>query len=75
MSRFSTLNYLINSYQSGKKEAELFQSLEFGLDKMKNSDELGFEPSQKSIHAILNFASQYEVLKSATTGNVELNLN
>ncbi len=74
MSKFSTLNYLINSYYAGKKEVEILH--------LDNSDELdvdfnsiGFEPSQSSIDAILNFASQLEVLKSGNVGNIELNLN
>jgi len=76
MSKLSTLNYLINSYQAGKKEIELFQfhdrySETFNLD----DDQFGFEPSQNSINAILNFACQYEVLQSCKTGNIELNLN
>lgn len=73
MSKLSTLNYLINSYQAGKKEVELFQysSENYNLD----LDQPEFEPSAKSVDAILNFASQYEVLKSCHTGDIELNLN
>ena len=76
MSKFSTLNYLINSYQAGKKEIELFQ-LSIGISESYNLDfdQIGFEPTQSSIDAILNFASQYEVLQSPKTGNIELNLN
>jgi hypothetical protein len=75
MSKFSTLNYLFNSYQAGKKEVEsLFLS-----DQFENNDwNLGIEeqePSQSCIDAILSFASQCEVLKSDRTGNIELNLN
>lgn len=75
MSRFSTLNYLINSYYAGKKEVEIFQTNEKNIETEANFDQFGFEPSTDSITEILNFASQYEVLKSAKTGNVELNLN
>ena len=74
MSKFSTLNYLINSYYAGKKEVEILHlnnSAEFDDDFNQN----GFEPSQSSINAILNFASQLEVLKSGNVGNIELNLN
>ena len=73
MSKFSTLDYLINSYQAGKKEVELFQfaSENYNFD----FDQMGFEPSQSSVDAILNFAFQYEVLQSHKTGNIELNLN
>ncbi|MFA5326598.1 MAG: hypothetical protein WC384_02280 [Prolixibacteraceae bacterium] len=75
MSKFFTLNYLINSYCNGKNELE---SLQVGVTDFNNAMDfsaVGYEPSQKSIDAILNFASQYEVLKSAKTGNIELNLN
>lgn len=76
MSKLSTLNYLINSYQAGKKEVELFQlSEEVSENDMLELDQIGFEPSQNSIDAILNFASQYDVLRSEKTGNIELNLN
>jgi hypothetical protein len=76
MSELSTLNYLINSYQAGKNEVELFQfSDETSKNYQLNTDQFGFEPSQNSIQAILNFASQYEVLQSRKTGNIELNLN
>ncbi len=74
MSKFSTLNYLINSYYASKKEVEILHlnnSVEFDDDFNQN----GFEPSQSSINAILNFASQLEVLKSGNVGNIELNLN
>jgi hypothetical protein len=76
MSKFSTLNYLINSYQAGKKEVELFQfAAENSEDYNLDFDQIGFEPSQSSIEAILNFASQCGVLQSSKTGNIELNLN
>jgi hypothetical protein len=72
MSKFSTLNYLINSYQAGKKEFEL---IEFNENYDMDIDQIGFEPSLSSIDAILSFASQYEVLESQKTGKIELNLN
>jgi hypothetical protein len=76
MSKFSTLNYLINSYQAGKKEIELFQfSEEVSENYILDFDQEEFEPSNNSVNAILNFASQYDVLFSEQTGNIELNLN
>ena len=75
MSRFSTLNYLIFSYYSGRKEVESLQNVVSVSDNAMYSDEMEFEPSLKSINAILNFASQCEVLKSKNAGNIELNLN
>jgi hypothetical protein len=76
MSKFSTLNYLINSYQAGKKEVELIQlSEELSENDMLYLDQSGLEPSQSCVNAILNFAAQYDVLHTEQTGNIELNLN
>ena len=73
MSKLSTLNYLISSFNAGIKEVEVISSI---LTKTSvSTDESEFEPSETSIQAILSFASQYNVLKSANTGNIELNLN
>ncbi len=74
MSKFSTLNYLINSYYAGKRDVEILQDNDCDEFSM-NLDQFGFEPSQSSIDAILSFASQLEVLKSGNVGNIELNLN
>jgi len=74
MNKFSTLNYLINSYNDGKKEVEVLQKIEFEELEM-DGEEYWFEPSQSIIDAILSFASQLEVLKSGNVGNIELNLN
>jgi acetolactate synthase small subunit len=73
MSKLSTLNYLINSYNAGANEVEM-QFLDLA-DSSKNTEQFEFEPSQKSIDAILSFASQYRVMESAKTGSIELNLN
>jgi hypothetical protein len=73
MSKLSTLNFLINSYQTGIKEVEILQ---YNIhERTACDDQVGFEPAQSSIDVILNFASQYEVIKTKGTGNVELNLN
>jgi len=76
MSKFSTLDYLINSYYAGKKEVEILR-MNSNDDEIFNMNiyQMEFEPSQKSIDSILSFASQYDVLKSKNTGNIELNLN
>jgi hypothetical protein len=76
MSKLFTLNYLISSYQAGKKEVELIQLDGDNAENYDvNFDQIGFEPSLSSIEAILNFASQYEVIQSRQTGTIELNLN
>lgn len=74
MSKFSTLNYLINSYYAWQKEVEILQSFDYNEFSM-DFNQFEFEASQSSIDAILNFASQFEVLKSEHVGNIELNLN
>jgi len=74
MSKFSTLNYLINLYYAGKKEVEILH-LNDSVESDDDFNQRGFEPSQSSIDAILNFASQLEVLRSGNIGNIELNLN
>lgn len=73
MSKFSTLNFLINSYNAGKKEVE--DTVSSFDDWDMDMDQFGYEPSQSCIDAILDFASQFEVLKSGNVGNIELNLN
>lgn len=76
MSKLSTLNFLVNSYDAGKKEVEILRCVGCPSYLFDTSSELDkFEPSQSSIDAILNFASQYEVVNSRSTGNIELNLN
>ncbi|MGE5395758.1 MAG: hypothetical protein ACM3P1_13530 [Candidatus Saccharibacteria bacterium] len=77
MNKISTLNYLINSYKAGVAEAKLYR--EYPVEDCEESilkrNYTEYEPSQHSIDAILNFASQYEVMPSRNTGPVELNLN
>jgi len=76
MNKFFTFNYLISSYWAGKGKVTSFQhpTKHFG-DCTLDINQIGFEPSQSSMDAILNFASQYEVLNSHQTGTIELNLN
>ncbi len=76
MSKLSTLNFLVNSYYAGKKEVEILQYVGYpSVIFDTNSDLDTFEPLQSSIDAILKFASQYEVVNTRRTGNIELNLN
>jgi hypothetical protein len=76
MNKFFTLNYLISSYRAGKGKVKSVQHPvgHFG-DRSLDINEIGFEPSQRSMDAILNFASQYDVLHSHQSGSIELNLN
>ena len=76
MSKFSTFNFLISSYHDGNKEIEQLQFPECDSeDYSLYLDQIEFEPSARSVDAILNFASQYEVLQSEKTGDIELSLN
>jgi len=76
MSKLSTLNYLVNSYYAGKKEVRILQLNGFATENFAtDTDQIEFEPSQNSIDAILNFASQCGVINSTNAGNIELNLN
>ena len=76
MNKLSTFNYLISSYQAGKGKLKSFQTPtgDFG-DCTLDINQIGFEPSQSSMDAILSFVSQYEVLHSQHVGSIELNLN
>jgi hypothetical protein len=77
MNKIFTLNYLINSYNAGVAEAKMY--CEYPVEDCEESilkrNYTEYEPSQRSIDAILNFASQYEAMPSNNTGYVELNLN
>lgn len=75
MSRFSTFNFLINSYYAGMKELDFLQDPDTVFNDVMNAEEVGFEPSKDCLDAVMSFASQYEVLKSESTGTIELNLN
>jgi tRNA U55 pseudouridine synthase TruB len=77
MNKIFTLNYLINSYKAGVAEVKLYSEYpaEDCEENILKNKHIEYEPSQRSIDAILNFASQYEVISSRNTGPVELNLN
>lgn len=77
MNKNFTFNYLINSYKSGIAEVKQYNYYPAGdrEESILNIDHSEFEPSQRSIDAILNFASQYDVIQSRHSGPVELNLN
>lgn len=76
MNKLFTLNYLISSYRAGKGEVEFLQHPAIDFEECNwDLNRMVFEPSQSSMDAILNFASQYEVLHSHQVGTIELNLN
>ena len=77
MSKFFTLSFILNAYRPGqKKTTQKLQSDSFDDEVyLQLLDENGFEPSKRSVDAVLNFARQYEVYESETTGSIELSMN
>lgn len=70
MKKHSTLIYFVNKFQiKGSSHHEVENVIENKLTKME------LEPSERSIENILNFAQSYEVLKTESTGHVEMILN
>ena len=69
MKKHSTLIYLVNNFQleSTQRKVDVFS--EDSLTTME------FEPSERSIKNILDFARSYEVLETKSTGQVEMILN
>lgn len=70
MKKHSTLIYLVNSFYAEKKTRDrVDNAIEKSLTTME------FEPSERSIENILDFAQSYEVLETKSTGYVEMILN
>lgn len=70
MQDYSTLIYFVNNFHNDLPSAEAVGS--------KSEDALtgmDFEPSERSIKNILDFARSYDVMESESTGYVEMNLN
>lgn len=76
MTNYSTLIYFVNKFQSEENAGHLSQLDEF-IDEFLESmpEEVEFEPSDKVIGNILNFARSYDVCKTENAGYVEMNLN
>ncbi|NOR73565.1 MAG: hypothetical protein GQ525_00240 [Draconibacterium sp.] len=70
MKKHSTLIYLVNNFQAdAETQSRVDDVIENELTAME------FNPSERSIENILNFACSYEVLETESTGYVEMNLN
>ncbi len=70
MQDYSTLIYFVNNFQKDLHTTEqVSKGLEESLTKMD------FEPSERSLKNILDFARSYDVLETESTGYVEMNLN
>lgn len=70
MRKISTLIYFVSKVQSSlnKGYRERWESSHVGC-------EGGFEPSERSVQRILDFARSYETIETQTAGYVELVLN
>ncbi len=73
MRNYSTLIYLVNSFQSEFNQNSLIETSINGNSEMMSKKEEG--PSDQTIENILNFSRSYEVCKTEKAGYVELNLN
>lgn len=70
MKKYSTLIYLVNNFQAEEAiQNRVGNVIENELTAME------FNPSERSIENILNFARSYEVLETESTGYVEMILN
>ena len=73
MGNYSTLIYLVNSFQSEFKSDNLIEtSINSTPKKMSKAPDA---PSDRIIDNILNFSRSYEVYETEKAGYVELNLN
>ena len=73
MRNYSTLIYLVNSFQLDLNHLSLIETnINRNPDTMITKNE---GPSERIVENILNFARSYEVYKTKKTGYVVLNLN
>lgn len=70
MKKHSTLIYLVNSFQTE-------ETTQIRVDNVSENEltAMEFNPSERSIENILNFARSYEVLETESSGYVEMILN
>jgi len=73
MRNYSTLIYLVSSFQSELNHLSLIETSINSTSEPILKAEVA--PSDKTIENILNFARSYEVCKTEKAGYVELNLN
>lgn len=75
MRNYSTLIYLVNSFQS-KTESNQVNLIEASINSfLAAMSEAEKVPSDRVIENILNFARSYEVYETENAGYVEMNLN
>lgn len=72
MQDYSTLMYFVNNFQDDLVSIPA-KVIDYNLgDSITKMD---FEPSERSVKNILEFARSYDVLETESTGYVEMNLN
>ncbi|MCY1719182.1 hypothetical protein OU798_02445 [Prolixibacteraceae bacterium Z1-6] len=71
MQDYSTLMYFVNNFQ--KKLGS--KTNDFDLNVEDSLATVAFEPSERSIKNILDFARSYDTLETESAGYVEMNLN
>jgi len=70
MKKHSTLIYLVNNFQTGESTTNRVD------DVIGNQlTAMEFEPSERSIENIMNFARSYKVIETESTGYAEMILN
>lgn len=72
MQNYSTLIYFVNNFQN---DVDVSKSDLVGNGFENSLAKMDFEPSERTIKNILDFARSYEVLETDSTGYVEMNLN
>lgn len=73
MRNYSTLIYLVNSFQLDFNNLSLIETgINRNPESMSGKNE---DPPDRIIENILNFARSYDVCKTEKAGYVELNLN
>ena len=70
MQDYSTLIYFVNNFQK-----DLHSNKKVSNDLEESLTKMDFEPSERSLKNILDFARSYDVLETESTGYVEMNLN
>ena len=72
MRNYSTLLYFVTDFNNDLETIQVPKT-EVALEDQHTVE--AFEPSERSVKNILNFARSYDVLETESTGYVEMNLN
>ena len=75
MDNFSTLIYLVNSFQTELSNSDIQLNKEVNGNSYTKMENDCFEPSKQSIKNILDFACAYDVLETENAGCFEMILN